>query len=129
MKREITEYETNNLDTLKFIRMCKNYIKVYKHKNKRTMLLPHIAKEIWRMIQQDVFNVNTYEISFSKIINDIGYEDFMIVMYSLCYVVVYHKEKDYIYYRNCEGIDYISLIGEPIYKFLNRIEELLPDED
>ena len=28
-----------------------------------------------------------------------------------------------------EGIDYISLIGEPIYKFLNEIEEMLPDED
>ena len=128
MKREITEYETNNLDTLKFIRMCKNYIKVYRS-NKKTMLLPNIAKEIWRMIQQDVFNINTYEISFSKIINDIGYEDFIVIMYCLCYVVVYHKEKEYLYYRNVEGIDYISLIGEPIYKFLNEIEEMLPDED
>lgn len=129
MKREITEYDTNNLDTLKFIRMCKNYIRVYRS-NKKTMLLPNIAKEIWRMIQEDMFNVNYWGlVDFSKIINDIGYDDFTIMMYALCYVVVYHNEKDYIYYRNVEGKDCISLIGKPIYKFLNEIEEMLPYED
>ena len=129
MKREITCYETNNLDTLKFIRMCKNYIHVYRS-NKKTMLLPNIAKEIWRMIQEDMFSVNYWGIvDFGKIINAIGYDDFTVIMYCLCYVVVYHNEKDYIYYRNVEGIDCISLIGKPIYKFLNEIEEMLPYED
>lgn len=129
MVREITEYETYNLDTLKFIRMCKNYIRVYRS-NKKTMLLPNIAKEIWRMIQEDMFNVTYWGIvDFSKIINDIGYDDFTVIMYGLCYVVVYHNEKDYMYYRNVEGKDCIGLIGKPIYKFLNEIEEMLPYED
>lgn len=126
MKREITEYETNNLDTLKFIRMCKSYINAYKYKR---MLLPEVAKQIWKMIQKDVFNFNTYEISFYSIIDAIGYDDFFVAMYTLCYVVVYHNEKEYIYYREFEDKDCISLIGEPIYKFMNRIEEMLPDED
>ena len=126
MKREITCYETNNLDTLKFISWCKYFLDGYtQHK---LMLLPLIAKEIWKMIQKDVFNVNTYEISFNKIVNEIGYDDFMVAMYTLCYAVR-QNEKDYIYSINCEDKDCVSLIGEPIYKFLNKIEELLPYED
>ena len=125
MKREITEYETNNLDIFKFIGMCKYYIHAY---NRKTMLLPVIAKEIWRMIQQDVFNVNNSEKQFDKLINDIGYHDFIMTMFYLCYNVK-QKEEEYIYYINSEDIDSISLIGEPIYKFMHRIEELIPYED
>ena len=36
---------------------------------------------------------------------------------------------DYIYDRNFKDINSISLIGEPIYKFMHRIEEMLPYED
>ena len=125
MKREITCYETNKLDTFKFIKMCKYYIHAYNHK---TILLPVIAKEIWRMIQQDVFNIPNSEMQFDKLINDIGYIDFIMTMFYMCYTVK-QKEEDYIYYINSEDKDCISLIGEPIYKFLNRIEEMLPDED
>ena len=126
MKREITYYETNNLDTLKFIRMCKNYLNAYKQK--KLMLLPEIDKQIWRMIQEDVFNFNYSEIGFNKLINDIGYKDFMLAMHTLCYVVVRNAEK-YIYDRNFKNEDCISFIGEPIYKFMHIIEEMLPDED
>ena len=125
MKREITEYETNNLDTLKFIKWCKKYIYVYNHK---TIMLNEVSKEIWKMIQEDVFNVNYSEISLTKLIADIGYFDFMQAMFYLCYNVI-QKEEDYIYDRNFKGIDSISLIGEPIYKFMHRIEELIPYED
>ena len=118
MKREITCYETNNLDTLKFIRWCKNYLHIYKSNKK--MLLPDIAKQIWKMIQEDVFNVNNSELHFYELINDIGYDDFTDVMYALCYVVV-RDEEDY--------KDGIRLIGKPIYKFMNIIEEMLPNED
>ena len=125
MKREITEYETNKLDTFKFIKMCKYYIQAY---NYITVLLPVIAKEIWRMIQQDVFNIPNSEMQFDKLINDIGYTDFTVVMFDMC-CTVKQKEEDYIYYINSEDKDCVSLIGEPIYKFMHRIEELLPDED
>ena len=107
--------------------MCKNYIKVYRS-NKKTMLLPNIAKEIWRMIQQDVFNVTYSETGFNKLIDDIGYRDFYVAMYRMCYVVKLN-EKEYIYDRNFKDTNNISLIGEPIYKFMHRIEELIPDED
>ena len=125
MKREITEYETNKLDTFKFIKMCKYYIQAYNYK---TVLLPVIAKEIWRMIQQDVFNIPNSETGFNKLIDDIGYLDFYVAMYRMCYNVKEYEE-EYIYNRNFKNIDCISLIGEPIYKFMHRIEELLPDED
>ena len=125
MKREITCYETNNLDILKFIRMCKNYLHVYRYKK---MLLSEVAKQIWKMIQEDVFNVLNSEIYFNELINDIGYDDFVIAMFTLCYVVD-QNEEDYIYYRNFEDKDCISLIGEPIYKFMNEIEEMLSYED
>lgn len=128
MKREITYCETNNLNTLKFISWCKYFIKAYDQR--KLMLLPDIAELIWRMIQRDVFNLNVAncEISFDKITNDIGYKVFYRAMYNMCYIV--HKnEERYIYYRNFEHIDCISLIGEPIYEFLHRIEEMLPDED
>lgn len=131
MKREMTCYETNNLDTLKFIRWCKIFHKLYNHKKLQTklMFLPDIAELIWRMIQEDMFSVNYWGIvDFSKIINDIGYVDFMKVMYNLCDTVI-QNEKEYIYNRNFKGEDNISLIGEPIYKFMNRIEELIPYED
>lgn len=128
MQREMTCYETNNLDTLKFINWCKNYISVYRS-NKKTMLLPNIAKEIWRMIQEDMFSVNYWGIvDFSKIINDIGYEDFTLAMYDMCFKVK-QNELEYNYYRLYEDIDSISLIGKPIYEFMNRIEEMLPYED
>ena len=128
MKREITCYETNNLDTLKFINWCKNFLNVYRS-NKKTMLLPNIAKEIWRMIQEDMFSVNYWGIvDFSKIINDIGYEDFTLAMYDMCFKVK-QNELDYLCYRLYEDIDSISLIGKPIYEFLNKIEEMIPYED
>ena len=126
MKRETTCYETNNLDTLKFIRWCKNFLNAYTQK--KLMLLPDIAEQIWKMIQQDVFNVNNSEMQFDKLINDIGYFHFYWTMFDMCYMVK-QKEEDYIYYRNCENIDSISLIGKPIYKFMHRIEEMLPYED
>ena len=126
MKREITYYETNNLDTLKFIRMCKNFNRIYKGHKK--MLLDEVAKEIWRMIQQDVFNVANSELYFNNLINDIEYDDFIVLMYILCYAVE-KNEEDYIYYRDFEDKDCISLIGEPIYKFMHDIEELIPYED
>ena len=125
MKREITEYETNKLDTFKFIKMCKYYIQAYNYK---TVLLPVIAKEIWRMIQQDVFNIPNSEMQFDKLINDIGYRDFYKAMYRMCYKVK-QKEKKYVYYLKFEYKDCISLIGKPIYKFMHKIEELLPYED
>lgn len=126
MQREITCYETKNLDTLEFISWCKYYLDAYTHT--KLMLLPDITKQIWKMIQEDVFNVTTPEISFDKLINDIGYHKFMWAMFDLCYFVS-QNEEDYIYYRNFEGIDSISLIGEPIYKFMHRIEEMIPYED
>ena len=126
MKRETTCYETNNLDTLKFIRWCKNFLNAYTQK--KLMLLPDIAEQIWKMIQQDVFNVNNSEMQFDKLINDIGYFHFYWTMFDMCYNVR-QKEEDYIYYRNFENIDSISLIGKPIYKFMHRIEEMLPYED
>ena len=125
MKREITEYETNKLDTFKFIKMCKYYIQAYNYK---TVLLPVIAKEIWRMIQQDVFNIPNSEKQFDKLVDDIGYRDFIMTMHTMC-CNVKQKEEDYIYDLKFEYIDSISLIGEPIYKFMHRIEELLPYED
>ena len=125
MKREITEYETNKLDTLKFIKICEHYIHAYNHK---TVLLPVIAKEIWRMIQQDVFNIPNSEKQFDKLINDIDYIDFIMTMFYMCYNVK-QKEEEYIHSINCEDKDCISLIGEPIYKFMHRIEEMLPYED
>lgn len=125
MKREITCYETNNLDTLKFIKWCKKYIYVYNHK---TIMLNEVSKEIWKMIQEDVFNVTYSEISLTKLIADIGYFDFMKAMFILCYNVK-QKEEEYIYYINAEDKDCIGLIGEPIYGFMNRIEEMLPYED
>ena len=118
MKREITCYETNNLDIFKFIRMCKYFKHVYEYK---TMLLPEVGKEIWKMIQEDVFNATNSEISFKEIINAIGCFNFFSAMFSLCFRVD-QKEEDYIYYRNFEDKDCISLIGEPIYDFLNKIE-------
>lgn len=124
MKREITCYETNNLDTLKFISWCKNYLNAYDQHKK--MLLGEVAKEIWRMIQQDVFNVLNSEMYFNELVDNIGYDDFMCAMHVLCYIVA-RKEKDYIYYRNVENIDCISLIGKPIYKFLNIIEKWVED--
>lgn len=126
MKRETTCYETNNLDTLKFISWCKYFLDVYV--NTKLMLLPDVSMQIWKMIQEDVFNVTNSEISFDKITNDIGYFHFYWAMFDLCYIVK-QKEEDYIYYRNFEDKDCISLIGEPIYKFMNRIEEMLPYED
>lgn len=126
MKREITCYETNNLDTFKFINWCKTYLNAYTQR--KLMLLHDIAKEIWRMIQQDVFNVLKSEISFNELINAVGYSKFYMAMFDMCYVID-QKEEDYIYYRNFEDIDSISLIGKPIYEFLNKIEEMLPYED
>lgn len=126
MKREITEYDTNKLDTLKFISWCKYFLNSYEQH--KFMLLPDIAMVIWRMIQQDVFNVTYSETGFNKLINDIGYLDFYVSMYRMGYIVKLN-EKDYIYDRNFKGLDNISLIGEPIYKFMNKIEELLPYED
>lgn len=126
MKREITEYETNNLNTLKFISWCKYFINSYEQH--KFMLLPDIAELIWKMIQEDVFNVNHSETAFNKLIDDIGYLDFYVAMYRMCYVVKLN-EKDYIYDRNFKDINSISLIGEPIYKFMHRIEELIPYED
>lgn len=126
MKREITCYETNNLDTLKFIKMCKNFINVYT--NNKLMLLDDVAKQVWKMIQEDVFNVTYSEISYDKLTNDIGYFHFYWTMFDLCYAVK-RNEEDYIYDRNFRDVDSISLIGEPIYKFMNRIEEMLPYED
>ena len=119
MKREITCYETNKLDTLKFISWCKYFLDAYtQHK---LMLLPDIAEHIWRMIQQDVFNVANSEIHFDELINDVGYFHFYEDMFDMCYMVK-QNEEDYIYYINCEDKDCISLIGKPIYKFLNKIE-------
>lgn len=126
MKREITEYDTNKLDTLKFISWCKYFLNSYEQH--KFMLLPDIAMVIWRMIQQDVFNVTYSETGFNKLINDIGYLDFYVAMYRMGYIVKLN-EKDYIYDRNFKGLDNISLIGEPIYKFMHKIEEMLPDED
>lgn len=124
MKREITEYETNNLDTLNFIRWCKYFLNAYRQK--KTMLVADIARQIWKMIQEDVFNVNISD--FNKLVDDIGYRDFMSAMHSMCYIVD-QKEEEYIYDRNFENIDCISLIGKPIYKFMHKIEEMLPYED
>lgn len=124
MKREITEYETNNLDTLNFIRWCKYFLNAYRQK--KTMLVADIARQIWKMIQEDVFNVNISD--FNKLVDDIGYRDFMGAMHSMCYIVD-QKEEEYIYDRNFENIDCISLIGKPIYKFMHKIEEMLPYED
>lgn len=126
MRREITYYETNNLDNLKFISWCKKYLRVYRGHKK--ILLPEVAKQIWIMIQQDVFNIANSELYFNELVNDIGYDDFTVIMFGLCYVVDRDAEK-YIYYRNFEDKDCISLIGEPIYKFMHEIEEMLPDED
>ena len=126
MKREITEYETNNLHTLKFISWCEFFLNAYKQK--KIMLLPEVSKEIWRIIQQDVFNVAYSETGFNELTNDIGYRDFYWAMRSMCCNVCKNEEK-YIYYINVEDKDCISLIGEPIYKFMHRIEELLPYED
>ena len=126
MKRETTCYETNKLDTLKFINWCKYFLDAYTQR--KLMLLPDIAEQIWKMIQEDVFNVTTDETSFNKLINDIGYFHFYWTMFDMCYIVK-QKEEDYIYYRNFEDTDSISLIGQPIYKFMNRIEEMLPYED
>lgn len=126
MKREITCYETNNLDTLKFISWCKYFLNAYNQT--KLMVLDDIAKQIWKMIQEDVFNVLNSEISYNKITDEIGYRDFYLTMHSLCYLVD-RNEEDYIYYRNFEDIDSISLIGKPIYRFMNEIEELLPYED
>ena len=124
MKRETTCYETNKLHTLKFISWCKIFINTYdQHK---LMLLPDIAEHIWKMIQQDVFNVNNSD--FDKLINDIGYRDFYWVMYDMCYKVK-QKEEKYIYYIKFEDKNCISLIGEPIYEFMSRIEEMIPYED
>ena len=126
MKREITEYETNNLHNLKFISWCEFFINAYnQHK---IMLLPEVSKVIWKMIQEDVFNINYSETGFNELINDIGYRDFYKAMYRMCYKVK-QKEEEYIYSIKFEDIDSISLIGEPIYKFMHRIEELLPYED
>ena len=126
MKREITEYETNNLHTLGFISWCGFFLNTYDQK--KLMLLPEVAKVIWKMIQEDVFNVNYSETAFNKLINDIGYRDFYKAMHTMCYKVK-QKEEDYIYYMQFEDKDCISLIGEPIYKFMHRIEELIPYED
>ena len=126
MKREITEYETNKLDTLNFISWCKYFLNSYEQH--KFMLLPDISELIWKKIQEGVFNVNYSETGFNKLIDDIGYRDFYIAMYRMCYIVKLN-EKDYIYNRNFKGEDWISLIGEPIYKFMHRIEELIPDED
>ena len=127
MKREITsDYETNNLHTLSFISWCDFFLNAYKQK--KLMLLPDITKVIWKMIQEDVFNVNYSETAFNKLINDIGYLDFYVAMYRMCYVVK-QNEEEYIYNRKFEDIDNISLIGKPIYKFMHRIEEMLPYED
>ena len=125
MKREITEYETNKLDTLKFISWCKTYMRIYEDKK---MLLPEVTKVIWKMIQEDVFNVNYSETAFNKLINDIGYNKFTWAMCDMCFIVD-QNEKDYYYYINFEDKDCVSLIGEPIYKFMHRIEELIPYED
>ena len=126
MKREITEYETNNLHTLGFISWCEFFLNAYdQHK---LMLLPEVTKVIWKMIQEDVFNVNYSETDFNKLIDDIGYLDFYVAMYRMCYIVK-QNEKEYIYYRNFKDTDSISLIGEPIYKFMHRIEELITYED
>ena len=122
MKREITCYETNNLDIFKFISWCKYFLDAYTQR--KLMLLPDIAEHIWRMIQQDVFNVNNSEIHFDELINDVGYVHFYWDMFDMCYIVK-QKEEDYIYYMNFEDKDCISLIGEPIYKFLNKIESRL----
>lgn len=126
MKREITEYETNNLHTLKFISWCEFFLNTYKQH--KLMLLPEVTKVIWKMIQEDVFNVNYSETAFNELINDIGYRDFYKAMYRMCYKVK-QKEEDYVYSIKFEDIDCISLIGEPIYKFMHRIEELIPYED
>ena len=126
MKREITEYETNNLHTLSFISWCEFFINTYdQHK---LMLLPEVSKVIWKMIQEDVFNVNYSETAFNKLINDIGYRDFYRAMRTMCYKVK-QNEEEYVYYIKFEYKDCISLIGEPIYKFMHRIEELIPYED
>ena len=126
MKREITEYETNNLDTLNFISWCKYFLNSYEQH--KFMLLPDIAELIWKKIQEDVFNINYSETGFNKLIDDIGYLDLYVAMYRMCYNVK-QNEEEYIYYRNFKDINSISLIGEPIYKFMHRIEELLPYED
>ena len=126
MKREITNYETNNLHTLSFISWCEFFINTYDQK--KIMLLPEVSKVIWKMIQEDVFNVNYSETAFNKLINDIGYRDFYKAMYRMCYKVK-QKEEKYVYYIKFEYKDCISLIGKPIYKFMHRIEELIPYED
>ena len=126
MKREITEYETNNLHILSFISWCKFFINTYNQR--KLMLLPEVAKIIWKMIQEDVFNVNNSETAFIKLVDDIGYRDFMMAMHTMC-CNVKQKEEDYIYDLKFEYIDSISLIGKPIYKFMHRIEEMLPYED
>ena len=126
MKREITEYETNNLHTLKFISWCENFLRVYDQK--KLLLIDEVSKVIWKMIQEDVFNVNYSETAFDELINDVGYRDFYKAMYRMCYKVK-QNEEEYIYNIKFEDINYISLIGEPIYKFMHRIEELIPYED
>ena len=122
MKREITEYETNNLHILSFISWCKFFINTYNQR--KLMLLPEVAKIIWKMIQEDVFNVNTSEMELNKLIDDVGCVHFYWDMFDMCYIVK-QKEEDYIYSINCEDKECISLIGEPIYKFLNKIESRL----
>ena len=126
MKREITCYETNKLHTLSFISWCEFFLNTYDQK--KLMLLDEVAKIIWKMIQEDVFNVTYSETGFNKLINDIGYRDFYKAMYRMCYKVK-QKEEKYVYYIKFEYKDNISLIGKPIYKFMHRIEELIPDED
>ena len=41
----------------------------------------------------------------------------------------YYLWLKYIYYIKFEDKNCISLIGKPIYKFMSRIEEMLPYED
>lgn len=134
MIRETTCYETNNLDILKFTRLCKYYLYVYDHKNimlnydHKKIMLNEVAKVIWKMIQEDVFNVANSEIYFNKLINDIGYNYFMMYMQDMCYIVD-QNEPEYYQRRTFYNEDCISLIGKPIYEFLNKIEELIPYED
>ena len=126
MKREITEYETNNLHTLSFISWCEFFLNTYKQK--KIMLLPEVSKVIWKMIQEDVFNVNYSETAFNELINDIGYRDFYTAMYRMCYKEK-QKEEKYVYSLKFAEIDCIRLIGEQIYKFMHRVEELIHYED
>ena len=110
MKRENTCYETNKLDTLKFIRICNYFTLVYEHKK---MLLPELAKRIWKMIQKDVFNVPNSEIHFNELISAVDFNYFMMYMYDMCHIVE-QNARDYYNYREFEDKDCISVIGEPI---------------